>query len=78
MIITEIQYFFSKIIRFQAIFKDTVEFTCALEFKISSYRQKNSQVSNFNQKPSYVKGRLTAALIVNILRSIENLQCAYS
>lgn len=36
MIITEIQYFFSKIIRFQAIFKDTVEFTCALEFKISS------------------------------------------
>ncbi|WP_215662515.1 hypothetical protein, partial [Roseburia hominis] len=25
-----------KIIRFQAIFKDTVEFTCALEFKISS------------------------------------------
>ena len=33
---TEIQYFFSKIIRFQAIFKDTVEFTCALEFKISS------------------------------------------
>lgn len=28
--------FFSKIIRFQAIFKDTVEFTCALEFKISS------------------------------------------
>ena len=48
------------------------------EFKISSYRQKNIQVSNFNQKPSYVKGRLTAALIVNILRSIENLQCAYS
>ena len=38
MIITEIQYFFSKIIRFQAIFKDTVEFTCALEFKISSQR----------------------------------------
>ena len=36
MIITEIQYSFSKIIRFQAIFKDTVEFTCALEFKISS------------------------------------------
>lgn len=36
MIITEIQYFSSKIIRFQAIFKDTVEFTCALEFKISS------------------------------------------
>ena len=39
MIITEIQYFFSKIIRFQAIFKDTVEFTCALEFKISSQRK---------------------------------------
>lgn len=38
MIITEIQYFSSKIIRFQAIFKDTVEFTCALEFKISSQR----------------------------------------
>ena len=36
MIITEIHYFFSKIIRFQATFKDTVEFTCALEFKISS------------------------------------------
>ncbi len=40
--------------------------------------QKNSQVSHFNQKPSYVKGRLTAALIVNILCSLENLQCAYS
>ena len=40
--------------------------------------QKNSQVSNFHQKPGYVKGRLTAALIVNILCSIENLQCAYS
>ena len=39
MIITEIQYFFSQIIRFQAIFKDTVEFTCALEFKISSQLQ---------------------------------------
>lgn len=25
--------------------------------------QKNSQVSNFHQKPGYVKGRLTAALI---------------
>ena len=25
--------------------------------------QKNSQVSNSNQKPGYVKGRLTAALI---------------
>ena len=36
MIITEIQHFFSKIIRFQATFKGTVEFTCALEFKISS------------------------------------------
>ena len=42
MIITEIQYFFSKIIRFQAIFKDTVEFTCALEFKISSQPKKNA------------------------------------
>ena len=42
MIITEIQYFFSKIIRFQAIFKDTVEFTCALEFKISSQQTLNS------------------------------------
>lgn len=41
MIITEIQYFFSKIIRFQAIFKDTVEFTCALEFKISSQPLEN-------------------------------------
>jgi len=39
MIITEIHYFFSKIIRFQATFKDTVEFTCALEFKISSQRK---------------------------------------
>ena len=55
-----------------------MEFTISLKFKISSYRQKNIQVSNFNQKPSYVKGRLTAALIVNILHSIENLQCAYS
>lgn len=55
-----------------------MEFTISLEFKISSYRQKNIQVSNFNQKPGYVKVRLTAALIVNILRSIENLQCAYS
>ena len=36
MIITENPNFFSKIIRFQAIFKGTVEFTCALEFKISS------------------------------------------
>jgi len=45
MIITEIQYFFSKIIRFQAIFKDTVEFTCALEFKISSQRAKTGKCS---------------------------------
>ena len=36
MIITEIQHFSSEIIRFQATFKGTVEFTCALEFKISS------------------------------------------
>ena len=43
MIITEIQYFFSKIIRFQAIFKDTVEFTCALEFKISSQLWKKNE-----------------------------------
>lgn len=46
MIITEIQYFFSKIIRFQAIFKDTVEFTCALEFKISSQPKVESRVQN--------------------------------
>ena len=46
MIITEIQYFFSKIIRFQAIFKDTVEFTCALEFKISS-QLKNAENMRF-------------------------------
>ena len=39
---------------------------------------KKQQVSDFNQKPGYVKGRLTTALIVNILCSIENLQCAYS
>ena len=44
MIITEIQYFFSKIIRFQAIFKDTVEFTCALEFKISSQPLSKNQI----------------------------------
>ena len=51
MIITEIQYFFSKIIRFQAIFKDTVEFTCALEFKISSQpfsRKISRHLSSFN------------------------------
>ena len=36
MIITENQHFFSKIIRFQATFKSTVEFTFALEFNISS------------------------------------------
>ena len=48
MIITEIQYFFSKIIRFQAIFKDTVEFTCALEFKISS--QQAEKLNNGNRK----------------------------
>ena len=46
MIITEIQYFSSKIIRFQAIFKDTVEFTCALEFKISSQPKVESRVQN--------------------------------
>ena len=52
MIITEIQYFSSKIIRFQAIFKDTVEFTCALEFKISSQqniRTNDRQSSKGNQ-----------------------------
>lgn len=36
MIITENQDFLSKIIWFLAIIKGTVEFTCALEFKISS------------------------------------------
>ena len=36
MIITEIPYFSSKIIRFQVTLKSAVEFTCALEFKISS------------------------------------------
>ena len=49
MIITEIQYFFSKIIRFQAIFKDTVEFTCALEFKISSQLNLKDAAANLNQ-----------------------------
>ena len=41
MIITEIPHFSSKIIRFQVTLKSAVEFTCALEFKISSQR-KNS------------------------------------
>ena len=50
MIITEIQYFFSKIIRFQAIFKDTVEFTCALEFKISSQRKSTLLVVFYMKK----------------------------
>ena len=36
MIITEIPHFSSKIIRFQVTLKSAVEFTCALEFKISS------------------------------------------
>ncbi|MBU5481122.1 hypothetical protein, partial [Blautia sp. MSJ-19] len=36
MIITEIQHFSSKIVRFQADFKSTVEFICALEFTFSS------------------------------------------
>ena len=36
MIITEIQHFSSKIVRFKAAFKSTVEFTCALEFTFSS------------------------------------------
>ena len=39
MIITENQHFFSKIIRFQATFKSTVEFTFALEFNISSQQK---------------------------------------
>lgn len=38
--------FFSKIIRFQATFKDTVEFTCALEFKISSQRKNKNEWSS--------------------------------
>ena len=38
MIITEIPHFSSKIIRFQVTLKSAVEFTCALEFKISSQR----------------------------------------
>ena len=39
MIITEIPHFSSKIIRFQVTLKSAVEFTCALEFKISSQRK---------------------------------------
>ena len=50
MIITEIQYFSSKIIRFQAIFKDTVEFTCALEFKISSQPFYSSAIERPHQR----------------------------
>ena len=50
MIITEIQYFFSKIIRFQAIFKDTVEFTCALEFKISSQLYDSDSIKQFSEQ----------------------------
>ena len=46
MIITEIHYFFSKIIRFQATFKDTVKFTCALDFKISSQRKNKNEWSS--------------------------------
>ena len=38
MIITEIPHFSSKIIRFQVTLKSAVEFTSALEFKISSQR----------------------------------------
>ena len=40
MIITEIPHFSSKIIRFQVTLKSAVEFTCALEFKISSQLSK--------------------------------------
>lgn len=46
MIITEIHYFFSKIIRFQATFKDTVEFTCTLEFKKSSQQKNKNEWSS--------------------------------
>ena len=42
MIITEIPHFSSKIIRFQVTLKSAVEFTCALEFKISSQLLKTS------------------------------------
>ena len=65
MIITEIQYFFSKIIRFQAIFKDTVEFTCALEFKISSQR-----FLNFTEK------RIDYAKAEEGLKTTPNSECA--
>ena len=63
MIITEIQYFFSKIIRFQAIFKDTVEFTCALEFKISS-QPNNSKTVIFLQIQILVQAQICTWLIV--------------
>ena len=63
MIITEIQYFFSKIIRFQAIFKDTVEFTCALEFKISSQLYFANGCKN---APAAAKSRARAFVFHNI------------
>ena len=51
MIITEIPHFSSKIIRFQVTLKSAVEFTCALEFKISSQqKQKNSTKRHENSK----------------------------
>ncbi len=45
MIITEIPHFSSKIIRFQVTLKSAVEFTCALEFKISSQQAKMAHFS---------------------------------
>lgn len=60
MIITEIQYFFSKIIRFQAIFKDTVEFTCALEFKISSQR---GLLKRYNKVIPIIIGEVVCILV---------------
>ena len=68
MIITVIQLFFSKIIRFQAIFKDTVEFTYALEFKISS--QHFTLITNFNV--SFLKiqpNRKTTGNLIDCLSS---------
>ena len=61
MIITEIQYFFSKIIRFQAIFKDTVEFTCALEFKISSQHLQKNDLQKKRPKMQIKKSAVTIA-----------------
>lgn len=70
MIITEIQYFFSKIIRFQAIFKDTVEFTCALEFKISSQPFYSSAVKRNNAALQMTHAELSQELVFHQRQSM--------